>query len=101
MKKLLISLALSVAMSAPAFASDVIEQCKAFEELAGSAMGARQNNVSIVEMLEIAGDNEVTKSIIMDAYAQGAMSYEPNRVRQRAEFANKWAMICLKAFSEK
>ena len=99
MKKLLIGLVLSVAMSAPVFASDAIEQCKAFEELASSIMGARQSNVSIVKSLEIAGDNEAMKSIVMDAYEQGAMSYEPNKVRQRAEFANKWAMLCIKANS--
>ena len=99
MKKLLIVLALSVAVSAPAFASDVIEQCKSVERLAGSIMSARQNNVSIVKSLEIAGDNEAMKSIVMDAYEQGAMSYEPNKVRQRAEFANKWAMFCIKAHS--
>ena len=99
MKKILIGVVLSVATSAPVFASDVIEQCKAFEELAGSIMSARQNNVSIVKSLEIAGDNEAMKSIVMDAYEQGAMSYEPNKVRQRAEFANKWAMLCIKANS--
>lgn len=99
MKKLLTGLALSVAMTAPVFASDVIKQCKAFEELASSIMSARQNNVSIVKSLEIAGDNEAMKSIVMDAYEQRAMSYEPNKVRQRAEFANKWAMRCIKANS--
>lgn len=99
MKNLLIGLALSAAMTAPVFAIDVIEQCKAFEELAGSIMSARQNNVSIVKSLEIAGDNEAMKSIVMGAYEQGAMSYEPNKVRQRAEFANKWAMLCIKANS--
>ena len=99
MKKLLIVLALSVAVSAPAFANDVIEQCKSVERLAGSIMSARQNNVSIVKSLEIAGDNEAMKSIVMDAYEQGAMSYEPNKVRQRADFANKWVMICIKVNS--
>lgn len=101
MKKLLIGLVLSVAVSAPAFASDVTEGCEWVEGLAGSIMDARQKNASLVKMLEIAGDNEVFKSMTMDAYEQDAMSYEPNKVRQRAEFVNKWVMICIKAFGEK
>lgn len=99
MKKLLTGLALSVAMTAPVFASDVIKQCKAFEELASSIMSARQNNVSITKSLEIVGDNESMKSIVMDAYSQPAMRTPENALRQRAEFANKWAMLCIKANS--
>lgn len=101
MKKLLICLALSMVVSVPVFASDVPEMCKTFEELAETTMRARQKNVSIVKMLEINGDDEMSKAMTMDAYEQHTMDYEPYEARQRAEFANKWAMICIKAFGEK
>ena len=101
MKKTLIGLILSVAVATPAFASDATEVCKEIEEVAEAVMDARQKNASLVKMLEFAGDNEVFKGMTMDAYEQRAMQTPENKARQRADFANKWAMICIKAFGEK
>lgn len=101
MKKLLIGLALSVVMSAPAFAeqggSDHVKMylCGAIEELAAVIMESRQLGVSLTQALAIAGD-ESSKRIVLDAYGQPAMQTPENALRQRTEFGVKWMLECIK-----
>lgn len=101
MKKLLIGLVLSVAVSAPAFADDVTEHekmelCVMAEELATTYMESRQLGVPMARSLAIAGDNEFSKRIVLDAYSQPAMRTPENALRQRTEFGVKWALECIK-----
>ena len=92
MKKLLIGLVLSVAVSAPSFAEE--STCEIIEELSMRIMEARQSGVLLTKMLE--GGSELSKSIIMDAYSQPAMRTPENALRQRNEFGIKWMLVCLK-----
>lgn len=101
MKKLLIGLALSVAVSAPAFAeqggNDHVKMyiCGMTEELATAIMENRQLGVTLASSLAIAGD-ESSKRIVLDAYGQPAMQTPENALRQRTEFGVKWMMECIK-----
>ena len=102
MKKLLIGLVLSVAVSAPAFAeqggSDHVKMylCGAIEELATVIMENRQLGSTMASSLAIAGDDESTKRIVLDAYSQPAMRSPENAKRQRTEFGVKWMLECIK-----
>lgn len=101
MKKLLIGLVLSVAMSAPVFAeqggNDHVKMhiCGMIEELATAIMESRQLGVSLTQSLAIAGD-ESSKRIVLDAYDQPAMRTPENAQRQRTEFGVKWMLECIK-----
>ena len=98
MKKLLIGLILSVAMSAPAFAGDHVisrQTCSELEETAVEVMNARQSGVPISKVMALL-DNDLFHRIIIDAYDQHAMQTPENAMRQRTEFGVKWAVFCIK-----
>ena len=93
MKNLLIGLALSVAVSAPAFAEETM--CEKIEKLSVQIMKNRQSGVSLTQALT-AGDTGIVKIITMDAYSQPAMRTPENALRQRTEFGVKWMLECIK-----
>lgn len=99
MKKLLIGLVLSVAISAPVFAGEQMSKeqfCGAIEELATVIMENRQLGSTMASSLAIAGDDESAKRIVLDAYSQPAMRTPENAKRQRTEFGVKWMLECIK-----
>lgn len=93
MKKLLIGLVLSVAMSAHAIAGD--NTCSELENTAVEVMNARQAGVPISKVMALL-DNDLFHRIIIDAYDQHAMQTPENAANQRAEFGIKWALFCIK-----
>lgn len=98
MKKLLIGLVLSVAVSTPAFAGDHVisnQTCSELEDTAVEVMNARQSGVPISKVMALL-DNDLFHRIIIDAYDQPAMRTPENAHRQRAEFGVKWALFCIK-----
>jgi hypothetical protein len=52
-----------------------------------------QRGVTLPRMMEIAGDYQNGKEVILDAYSQQSVL---NTQESRSVFANKWYMICLK-----
>lgn len=98
MKKLLIGLVLSVAMSAPVFAGGHAigsQTCSELENTAVEVMNARQSGVPISKLMALL-DNDLFHRIVMDAYDQYAMQTPENAHRQRTEFGVKWAVFCIK-----
>lgn len=93
MKKLLISLVLSVVVIAPAVAEE--PTCEAIERISALIMKNRQAGVSLTEALKYS-DNKVLQSIVIDAYSQPAMQAPENALRQRTEFGVKWMLECIK-----
>ena len=99
MKKLLIGLVLSVAMTAPAFAAEQMSKeqfCAALETESVAIMSARQSGVPISKVLALVDNEGIHKHIVMDAYDQHAMQTPENAANQRAEFGVKWALFCIK-----
>ncbi len=98
MKKLLIALVLSVAMTAPVFAGGHAisrQTCSELEETAVEIMNARQSGVPISKVMALL-DNDLFHRIIIDAYDQYAMQAPENAANQRAEFGIKWGVFCIK-----
>ncbi|HZK24944.1 MAG TPA: hypothetical protein VFC74_06110 [Oscillospiraceae bacterium] len=99
MKNLLFGLALSVAVSAPAFAGEQMSKeqfCAELETEAVAIMSARQSGVPISKVLALVDNEGIHKHIVMDAYDQHAMQTPENAANQRAEFGVKWAVFCIK-----
>ena len=94
MKKLLIGLVLSIAVSVPAFAVGN-ETCAELEETAVEVMKARQAGVPISKIMALL-DNDLFHRIVLDAYDQHAMRTPENAENQRVEFGIKWAVFCIK-----
>ena len=95
MKKLLIGLVLSVAVSAPAFAED-ISNCEKIERVSVLTMESRQLGVPLSKVLKTT-ENKFIETMMMDAYSQPAMRTPENALRQRNEFGIKWMLVCLKS----
>lgn len=101
MKKLLIGLVLSAAVSAPVFAEQggndhvKMQICGMTEELATVIMENRQLGVPLTEALKYSEDKS-TQAIVFDAYSQTAMRTPENALRQRTEFGVKWMLECIK-----
>lgn len=99
MKKLLIGLVLSVAVSAPALAAEQMSKeqfCAALETESVAIMSARQSGVPISKVLALVDNEGIHKHIVMDAYDQYAMQTPENAANQRAEFGVKWGVFCIK-----
>ncbi len=99
MKKILIGLVLSAALSAPAVAAEQMSKeqfCAALETEAVAIMSARQSGVPINKVLALVDNGSIHKHIVMDAYSQYAMQTPENAAHQRTEFGVKWAVFCIK-----
>lgn len=94
MKKTILALALIASMPATA---QVSEFCKEINEISETIMKKRQNGVQMIALLNIAGDNEIVKKIIMDAYDVPMYSVEANKEREIVNFANQWLSACIKS----
>ena len=91
MKKLLIGLALSVAVSAPAFA----DVCANVERMAYSAMKANQARVPLTKLLDVIGNDSYSRAIAIDAYNVKSYLSDEAKEIQRQKFAQKWLMKCI------
>lgn len=99
MKKILIGLFLSVAMTAPVFSAEQMSKvqfCAALETESVAIMSARQSGVPISKVLALVDNEGIHKHIVMDAYDQHAMQTPENAANQRAEFGIKWGVFCIK-----
>jgi len=73
-----------------------VDVCKDISGTATSVMQARQNGVPIVEMMDIAGDSELLRYIVMQAYEGPRYSTEPHKKRAEVEFSNRMFLECAK-----
>ena len=94
MKKTILALVLISSMPVTA---QVSELCREINEVSKTIMNKRQSGVSMIEMLDIAKDNEIVKKIIMDAYDTPMYSVESNKQREVTKFANQWLSACIKS----
>lgn len=83
------------------------EYCAEIGRLAEGTMEAHQLGrplSAIMELIETNIPNEagrvLYREITLDAYGQHAMQSERNAARQRAQFRNKWELICWEAEGE-
>lgn len=99
MKKLLLATILTVG-STSAYASNGEDEqlglCKAFHGLAYVIMENRQKEESMIKMIEIAGDDKIAKSLILDAYKRPAYKVESNQKQSANRFANDVFALCMK-----
>lgn len=95
--KNLIALTALFAISVPTIAATPDPFCTQLSEFAAVAMEYRQNGFTLAQaLLPLAGDSELPKLIVIDAYEQGAMRLPDNMIRQQQDFANKWMLECLR-----
>ena len=101
MKNLLIGLVLSVAVSAPAFATGD-EFCTWVGEQAVVTMEARQADMPIDDVMGLANNAlrdfplhiALLNIIILEAYAHPAMGTPEDEENQRESFSIKWMNYC-------
>lgn len=70
--------------------------CAVVHAFAKTVMEARQEGVSLVTMIGIAGDDSVAKAIVMGAYEKPQYSGEEYRAKEASEFSNDIALECYK-----
>lgn len=104
MKKLILSAAVALAITAPALADDA---CAEFEGLAEVVVKAKQRGLPMSKAMTIigeAGDNpmarRILRALIMDAYKLPNFSSEEYRQKQVVEFRNSVASTCYKVLIE-
>lgn len=98
MKKLLISAA--VAMSLTAQAEEKQDICGMVNELAGSIMSARQRGVDMAQAMKLAGENaeaDFIRQIIIAAYEKPRYSVAENQQAAVTDFKNSVYLICVKS----
>lgn len=100
MKKLLFTLPFLFMGQAHAQNSDVDAKCKSIEELAYVIMQARQSGRTMSSLMEIAGDDAITRAIVIDAY--NVPRYATDRVRKEEiiDFSTNIASACYTALSQ-
>tara|TARA_R110002049_G_scaffold96042_1_gene235486 strand:+ start:115 stop:408 length:294 start_codon:yes stop_codon:yes gene_type:complete len=96
MKKLILSLALLLPLSAHAEQSN----CQGVSSLARVIMESRQTGVNIIDVINAVDDNELAKVIIIEAYKDPKFSTDDYKKTSINEFASRWYIICLKEKEE-
>lgn len=97
MKKLMIlAVMMMVALNASAKETDT---CKNIAEVAETIMDARQSGVSVVDMMEIAGDNDLMKKMVIYAYKQPKYNGAEFRRKEIASFKNEFYIACYEALN--
>lgn len=94
MKKLLLAVALTTALTAPVHAEKA--SCEDIAGLAKSVMSARQNGVSLSKLIKITGKDNLMKTMVMLAYDETRFSTKKFQDRAVSKFENKWMLACLK-----
>ena len=92
---LTLAILMALSTTAPALAKPA--SCEQIAELAKSIMTARQEGVSMVEMMGVGEDGSLTEVIVVDAYEEGRYRVEANQHRRVADFRDEWFMACYKS----
>lgn len=77
------------------------QDCKVIGDLAEKTMEARQVGVSVSDMMDIAKDDRLLKSIILDAYKRPRFSTEEVQRRVITDFRADWEVACYEVRSKK
>lgn len=103
--------AVAVVLSAGAFSSSAFsadkpagngeDECAAFHKYAVTVMDARQAGVAMPKMMEMAGDSELLRHIVVQAYKRARFGSEKIQKREIDDFANDIYLECFEAVSAK
>lgn len=97
---ILLTLSVTVCYGAD-ITQEKMSTCKAFSQMSGSIMKARQAGVDMSAMMEAKqSDEEATKiahQVIIEAYGSPRWSTNQNREKAIADFANDKYLSCIKA----
>jgi len=89
--------ALCIVFSTGSLAATKEEYCVSYAEVAENVMLMRQDGTSILKQLEVAGDSEFIKEIILRAYKVN--QYNSREVKKRAvnKFVSDSYFLCMKS----
>ena len=100
-------LAVAGASLMSSYASSEEQNCEVIKSLAESTMTARQKEADMLKVLALVDAvqfepamNAIAKDIVIDAYEQPGWASERRRNNAVKEFANKWALACVKSLRE-
>lgn len=99
MKKLILITFILLAFNVSAKGKSMQETCAELHQYSIVVMDARQSNISLVKMMELVGDNEILKIIVIEAYKKPLYNYKPHKDTAIAEFANDIYIECAAQFS--
>jgi hypothetical protein len=93
--KTIFAAVLALAVSTSALAqSRQNEICRQIGQAASVTMEARQAGVAMSSIMENAGNTDILKKIVIDAYAIPRFGSSEFRDRAVEEFRNKWELAC-------
>jgi len=94
MKAKTLTLTLLLSVSPTAIGGEVHEYCKALADTAETAAEKRYEGVAMSRLMEIAGDNEVAKELVREAYDLPNYTAEEYQRRDVREFGNTVYAAC-------
>lgn len=99
MKPSLITAAILIFTATQAHA-DKPATCEQIHDAAEAFMEARQSGVSVTDMMEVAGDDQVIRNMVIGAYS--VTEYHTPEYQRRAvrEYAEAWYIGCVKRSKE-
>ena len=105
MKRLILATLFTAALSFNLAAQETEDNsiggiCKSYSELAGNIMAARQANMPIIKVYEIADGNGIAIAMIKDAYAQPLFTTENYKNDIIVTFSNDVFLSCINKFDE-
>lgn len=83
-------------------ATPVVSQedpCVVLSELAAQIMQNRQGGVPLSDMMRIAGDNEMVRAMVLEAYNQPRFNTSSYQLEAIQDFSDSIAFICYNAMS--
>ena len=90
-----LTLVLASTLSFGSVASDSVEMCSEYSELAGSIMTSRQLNVSMADVYGVLKESPVGIEMLKEAYKVPLYSVESNKENAVMEFKNDIFMLCI------
>jgi len=97
MKKSILICILALGLSVPALAED---KCKKVETLAEVVMDVRQRGAPASKMMELAEDNPLVRTIVLDSFKTSTYSTESVRRKVIRDFSNKWYIWCIEKLED-
>lgn len=93
----------SVLFSLQSFADDLAQQrCDSLARFANSIMKARQSNVPIRELLDIANtsqDYRLLQAVVIEAYDYPVYTFYDNRIQVIKDFEQRVYARCIRVFN--
>lgn len=90
-------LAFALLFAAPVMAEEKEPDfCTQVATFAENVHKIRNNGASLARSLEIAGDGEITREIVIDLYDRPRYSTDEYIERDRRAFADKWHLACIR-----